>query len=377
MELDINSALLLIIVFQFLFVSIFLFTNKKGKRISNTLLGICFLAISLNLMDMLFYMMGVYHLVGLLSMLDLALILSFGPLCYLYCQSIIYRDFRLRWSSLAHFVPFFLIAVLVVYNFMITPNEDQTEILDQLYEFRLTTEQAMVVIPFYLHVILYIILSVKLVRRSVRIVAEEYSDVKPVMISWLRFLLGSFLTITVVSMLLSILPYTPLDQFVRILMAVFIILMFFVINRILLMALRKPVIFSGISQDQDIPKYSSSKLSEQDKADYENAIRSVMKENSPFLDPGLSLKQLSEILGIRSRHVSQVINERMHLTFHDYINSLRVEYARGLMQKAEEKVSILEILYESGFNSKSSFNSAFKKVSGITPTEYRRSIRNN
>ncbi len=103
-----------------------------------------------------------------------------------------------------------------------------------------------------------------------------------------------------------------------------------------------------------------------------------MVSSRPFLNPTLSLKGLAELIDMKERDVSQIINEKMQMSFHDYINQLRIHHAKTLMQNSQDpKMTILEILYESGFNSKSSFNAAFKKHSGQTPTEFRRSIKVN
>jgi AraC-like DNA-binding protein len=70
-----------------------------------------------------------------------------------------------------------------------------------------------------------------------------------------------------------------------------------------------------------------------------------------------------------------MLNEHFHKNFSDYINSLRIEEAKKILQDPANNKTILEILYETGFNSKASFNAYFKKETGLTPTEFKEACR--
>ncbi|MCZ6899895.1 MAG: helix-turn-helix domain-containing protein, partial [Bacteroidetes bacterium] len=75
---------------------------------------------------------------------------------------------------------------------------------------------------------------------------------------------------------------------------------------------------------------------------------------------------------IPSHHLSQVINDRIGLNFFDFVNSYRIKEATRLLSDSQKsEYTIIELAYESGFNSKSTFNSAFKRFAGSTPTEFR------
>ena len=85
----------------------------------------------------------------------------------------------------------------------------------------------------------------------------------------------------------------------------------------------------------------------------------------------LTLQNLADILGIQSRHLSQIINDKYKQNFYDYINSYRIHAAKEKLADSTDKKTILEILYAVGFNTKSSFNTAFMKHTGLTPTKFR------
>ncbi len=372
MTFELHSILLLIVTFQFGLMGIFLLTNKKGKRLSNLLLGTFCLTLSMNMCIMFVTLNGHYKLPGLFSFIDLVLFLLYGPLIFFYCKSVIYRNFQLRGGELAHLLPFFLMIVVVSINYVITPEQQKLEALEKIYTHRLTVQQAMVVVPFYLHIVVYMVLSFRQISIYKKAISENFSDLQPYSLNWLNFLIKSFLAITLISMMLSIFPYTQLKGLTAYALAADVILTFFIINQIVFKALRQPDLFSGIDSQK---KYSKSNLTSEAKDKGYQALENLMKDERPYLDADLSLSTLANLLNMRDRDISQIINECANSSFHDYVNAMRIHHAKRIMEQTEDpKLTILEILYQSGFNSKSSFNTAFRKHAGLTPTEYRRSL---
>lgn len=100
-----------------------------------------------------------------------------------------------------------------------------------------------------------------------------------------------------------------------------------------------------------------------------------MAEEKPFLNSSLTIQDVSREIKIPVRELSLLINHQLGQHFYDFVNAYRIESAMGILKDTtKNKVTILEILYEVGFNSKSSFNTAFKKHTGNTPTYYRKAI---
>lgn len=101
----------------------------------------------------------------------------------------------------------------------------------------------------------------------------------------------------------------------------------------------------------------------------------LMEEEKLYLDAGLTLKDLAQRLRIHYNHLSRIINERFGLSYNDFINKYRIVEAQRMLADPKNKdMNILDIIYETGFYSKSVFNTAFKKFTGKTPSEYRRSL---
>lgn len=121
-------------------------------------------------------------------------------------------------------------------------------------------------------------------------------------------------------------------------------------------------------------KYEASNLTPEQEEVYLSKLLRYMKEEKPHLNSELTVKRLAGGLSLSYRDISQVINERTGMHFHDFVNRYRVEEAKRLLRESiiRDELSILSIAYEVGFNSKSSFNTAFKKAAGITPSQYRK-----
>lgn len=124
-------------------------------------------------------------------------------------------------------------------------------------------------------------------------------------------------------------------------------------------------------------KYEKSTLTK-DRADrYVRRLLETMEKEKLYLDSDLTLQKLAGRLSIHPHHLSQVINERLHQNFFDFINSYRVEEAKKrLIDPSEKHFSIIAIAGEVGFNSKSAFNSVFKKYVNMTPSEWRKTSSN-
>jgi AraC-like DNA-binding protein len=137
-------------------------------------------------------------------------------------------------------------------------------------------------------------------------------------------------------------------------------------------SLQQPEIFSGIKQKNN-QKYEKSRIAQKDRDHYLNRLLNYMKTKKPYLNPLLSLKSLADEIGLSPYYLSQVINDCLNQNFYDFINSYRIKECKQLLiDSSQNNKTLLEILYHAGFNSKSVFNTFFRKYTGKTPSEYRR-----
>lgn len=123
-------------------------------------------------------------------------------------------------------------------------------------------------------------------------------------------------------------------------------------------------------------RYSKSGLSAADAGDMKTRILELMDRERPYTNPDLTLLDLSRSLGTSNHKLSQLLNAELGENFYDFVNRYRVtEIKARLEDDGNSHLTILSIGLDAGFNSKSSFNSVFKKKVGMTPSQYRASVR--
>lgn len=122
-------------------------------------------------------------------------------------------------------------------------------------------------------------------------------------------------------------------------------------------------------------KYERSGLKEEEARYYLKLLENFMKNEKPYLDSDLTISDLSERLNIPRHYLTQIINEKLNKNFFMYINEYRINEIKKMMSDSHfHNYTILRLAYQSGFNSKSRFNKAFKKFTGHTPSEYKKYI---
>ena len=125
--------------------------------------------------------------------------------------------------------------------------------------------------------------------------------------------------------------------------------------------------------DETVVKYKDSKLTEEDSEKYFNFLVKYMKEKKPYLKNDLTISELAEAANIPPRYLSQIINTKLNMNFYEFINKYRIdESIRLFNEESAKNYTILAIALESGFQSKTAFNTAFKKFTGKTPSALRK-----
>ncbi|HLP59377.1 MAG TPA: helix-turn-helix domain-containing protein, partial [Candidatus Deferrimicrobium sp.] len=123
----------------------------------------------------------------------------------------------------------------------------------------------------------------------------------------------------------------------------------------------------------DEPKYKTSALLPETVEEVLPRLIRLMEKEKIYLKADLNLKSLAQQLNVHYNYLSQIINERLGHSFNDFINSYRIEEARKkLLDHTQKNKTILDIAYDTGFYSKSVFNTAFKKFTGMTPSEFKK-----
>lgn len=124
-----------------------------------------------------------------------------------------------------------------------------------------------------------------------------------------------------------------------------------------------------------VSKYAKSGLDAERMQQYIQRLKSLMDNEKLYLEPDLTLPALAERVDCSVNHLSQVVNSGFNMSFFDFLNSYRVQEAKLILSGDDDQPkSILDVSFAVGFNSNSAFYAAFKKATGVTPAQFRRSI---
>lgn len=137
----------------------------------------------------------------------------------------------------------------------------------------------------------------------------------------------------------------------------------------------KKGILQKITPDKDTEKYQNSNLSEDRILQLAETVKTVLSTSKIYKDPNLKLEKLAAQVGIPGYQLSQVIGLGLNSRFYELINSYRIQSIINDFRDIHlEDKTIIDIALDNGFNSKSTFNLSFKKITGKTPTEFRHEV---
>lgn len=360
---DAWTIVFLIAAVQGYFVAFVLARWRQGQRQANWLLAALLLLFSLTLTEYVFYWSNnvlVYpQVAGATEMCTFL----FGPLVYLYCRTI-YEGKPLKKGDLWHAVPF-LLAVGCNMPWYILDTETKGAVLMQKHPWPLPRFLMQTLLwSRIVHMICYVVWNFIYLRQRPRV---------GITTRWAFRLNAFFAGFAVAYMSYFILVRFPFfnsawDYHISAAMTAFIYLIAY-------SGYVQPAVFDGYQwTEPNAPvKYRNSGLTAEASRSLLQNLTLLMEQEKVWHDPDISLEKLANALNASKHHVSQVINEHLGASFFEYVNQLRVEEAKTMLaETSRSDLHVIEVAYAVGFNNKMSFNAAFKKTTGMTPTEYRR-----
>lgn len=375
-----NYAILSIISLMIVFISslfaIFLLTVKTKNKTSNRLIAAFLILVAIDISSFFYHRFIDMPLV--LEMLRMDLPLFSSPVLYLFVLSVIYIDFKLKPKHLLHGLPFVVSTLVFTPRFYLASPETRLSFLNNYLD---TPESLFSLIIGHIQVITYIIAIFIILKKSKRVMLENYSNATTAKHKWLFQLNVISAVIFVVTTSKTIFKFYNDDfQTINIARIIVVFLVLCFICWLILKALYDPGIFRGIDSkllpvENMIAKNEIVINLPNDKViqDQIQQLKTHMIDQKPYLNPTLTIQNLADDLQLPVREVSILINHHLDQHFFDFVNEYRIQHAMGILKDpAKKQLTVLEILYEVGFNSKSSFNTSFKKYADVTPTQYRK-----
>jgi AraC-like DNA-binding protein len=369
------EAILYIGISQSLFAGI-LIATRKPRGIANQILAAWLLIICIEMIIVLVN----ETLVELYPIKILPY--SYGPLLLLYAKWMTTEKPRFDPRYLWHFAPFFvfLIASLVFIDERVMHGTDGFLVVDRFVSFRIVYG-----VTFFVSITAYSVATfVEIHRHQKRLKQLVSYSTGRITLQWLLGLSITFYAGYVImfifggiDIMVGFMPFDPYEiSFIGLTILTFLFGVF---------GFNQPVIFEEVvryteseepeSNAEDPKKYQRSGLKKKDIKGYMEQVENHMENTKPYLDRELTIYDLSRQLDIPRHILSEIINEHMGKNFYNLVNDYRVEEVKMRLESPEYKhLTILAIAFDSGFNSKSSFNTIFKEKTGSTPSEYLKTI---
>lgn len=235
-------------------------------------------------------------------------------------------------------------------------------------------------VGFIISGIAYPIFAYRLLKKHHRLINENFAFEESINLNWLKYCIWGIGVIYIVAASIIILREvmgTTFDFNPDMIIYSIIILFIFFLGYY---GIRHQGIFSdGLSQNativepKSVAEYKRSGLKENEAAQHHRDLGELMRRKKPYLEPKLTLNTLAGELDISVNHLSQIINQYEDKNFYDFVNGYRVEeFKKKILNPINNHFNILALAYDSGFNSKSTFNEVFKKIVGETPSQYMR-----
>ena len=374
MDYFLTLLLSLLAAFQFLFVAIFLFTHKKGNKRNNGILGLIFLLFAISMADYAIRASGISTPAQVLHLIDDGFFFLYGPLIYFYVKGVVYRDFKFKPQDLIHLTPFLVYNAYLIKIFTVTIDQpDQIQFADGISPIDIPVWIYLLAAILFASIFCYLWYSQKTIITYRSVLKDKFSSIDRINLDWLSFIIRSFTAITIVAMIHNMAPVFGNLFFLYASLIILLVFTFLFVNRVLIKALNQPKIFSGIEL-KEVEKYAGSRLNKVELNNHVSQLIKILETKKLYLNPELTLKDLAAHLQVTPKILSQVINQSFNKKFYDFINTYRCEEVKKILAGPDKKITILEAMYQAGFNSKSSFNKEFKKLTGQTPSEFKRSI---
>lgn len=393
------------------FLSVFLFLiliSKKGKTVSDKILAVWLIFIGFTIYHYYQTLNGIDLKITFLLALGTPLPIIHGPMLFIYTASLTNQLHQKKYKIFLHFIPI-IVAYFIFLPFYLLDGEQKIQVF-KLNGKGWETEVLINLYLIYISGVVYIIWSLVLLRKHRKNILQQFSDIEKINLNWLRYLIIGTSGIWVF-------VFYGNDNLIYGSAVVFIAFIgFYGIKQVGIFTYKPFVatldensvapaettktfapyqeyeVTSSKSEllnenpDSDLKnsepeiegkkKYQKSGLRDADAITLHKKLGDVMLTEKLFTDPELTLADLALKLGVHPNILSQVINTLENKNFYDYVNDQRIEeFKRIILLEQNQKYTLLSLAHECGFNSKTTFNRNFKKVMGVSPSDYLKSLQ--
>ena len=367
----------IIAAFNALFFTALLF-QKKPRALHDNILIAWLIYLGLYIGVYALYSHDLFIHFNLLSISLLSLLMLFGPFLFGYLEALVTNKQRFILKALLHLVPF------ILFNLYILIASFSPDLSVKLNIEKIGPEYNPPILFIFFLIMtaisgtFYFLMTIKLFKKLDIRIFNNFSNTTDIDLSWIRKLVLVFgivwtalISVTVIHHVFQLFSMVFCTNGLFLSLSVFVILIGY-------FGLKQRIIhgnedgFAPVETSTIQIKYAGSKLSNSEEKQLADQLKRHIDSSKSYLNPNLTLSQLAAEIGISSHLLSQVINEQFNLNFFDFVNQYRVEeFKQRIVNPNYENYSLLGIAFDCGFNSKSAFNRIFKKVTSLTPSQYK------
>lgn len=345
----------------------------KQQRTSDKLLGWIMFILATELQDYTFGFAGINYLWTELNGFPRSLSLLFGPLVYFYFSSQLNQAFRFTKKELVHFVPYFIYFLYSIAFFIQGPEvviQQQDSTTDLVLSYLL--DATLLLSYFY-----YFSKSLQLYRKYKNWSINQFSNTRFINFNWFRnFILSMIFWLSFRELMYIIdevydLPFYQ-DWWWN--LGLVVVSIYIGLTGYAQIQTTRINFNPTVDVKKSNINEANSEIDKKTSAKHQSIaekIAQLMENKQLFLNPDLNLTELSKHADASSSEISAAINQVFKKNFNDYINNLRIDTFIALFSEQDKsQYTMLSIAYDSGFNSKATFNRAFKKSKGISPKAF-------
>ncbi len=360
-------------IFLSFFLSLIL-AAKKHKSLPDIILAIWLSIIGIHLTSYYLYSLNYWenhpHLIGI----TLPIPLIHGPMLFLYILYSFRDEYKLRRIDYLHFAPALLFWLYMCrFYFFYSPEEKILVDKGLIDDFSVFSTIAL--ISFFISGLVYPILGYLWIGKYERLKDENFSYDSHISLNWLKYCIYGTGLLFLTAALVTIMKDGLNIEFPFNADLIFYTMIVFYVICIGYFGIRHQNIFAEGKKKTPLVRtktkgeYKKSGLKPEEAKKIHEQLQNIMNHEKPFLNPKLKLSELAEKVAVSPNHLSQIINQYEKTNFHSFVNKYRIEEFIK-RASANKNYSLLSHALDSGFNSKSSFNSVFKKQKGTTPSSY-------
>ncbi len=372
-------------IWGFTISSVLFIANRNQK--ANRVLALFLFFVARGLLQGYFTSLDIHTRVPHLLWLTFPHMFIFGPLLYIYCRVLTRNAPVFSAEAAYHAIPFLASLLYLSLFFYALPAQEKLARFLAIEASGPPISLTIMRIAGRISGMTYSLFSFLQVRSYTKRIKGYFSDIHQVNLNWLQAILGmvicawSLSSVSFVSETFLATPLGVVDGATNLVA----FLLFYTMSYLMI---QQPDLYNWVEHlnaervlweerrdsapSDEKREQKSINLNEASLELYRNEIYRCMERERPYLDSLLTIKKLSSVSRVPVNVLSYIINTDTGNNFYYFINRYRIDHAAALLlDKEEPDTRILDIAYSSGFNSKSVFNTMFRKFKGTTPRDYR------